>query len=113
MADEPVDPAEAKRRQRRTTLITIAVMVPWVIGWIWLMGLADYPKSFGFSLGHGKGALVVALFESYLLVERHHLWDLALFIWMWAPIAGGIGWWARKRIAGWTRPRISLFDDAS
>ena len=113
MADDLVDPAETKRRQRRTTLITIAAMVPWTIGWIWLMSEADYPKSFGFSLGHGKGALFVALFESYLLVERHHWWDLALFTWMWVPILGAIGWFVRKRIANWKRPRFSLFDDAS
>lgn len=113
MADDTVDPAEASRRQRRQVFIAFAVMVPWVIGWIWLMAKADYPESFGFSLGHGKGAMVVALFESYLLVERHQWWDLALFTWMWAPIVGGLGWYLRKRIAGWRRPRLSLFDDAS
>jgi hypothetical protein len=112
MMTDQVDPAAKSRAARKTTFLIIAIMVPWTVGWIMLMDRSGFPKSFGFDLGRGKGALIMAYIFSYLLVERHHWWDLALFTWMWGPVVGLAGWLARKRLSGWTRPRFSLFDEA-
>lgn len=58
--------------------------------WLWIE--TDYPDSFGLDLGSGKGAVLENWYYSYLLLQRHTLFDVATFVTMWAPVAGLILW---------------------
>jgi hypothetical protein len=113
LMDDPADATAKTRAGRMITIITVAALVLWSVAWIWLMAEADFPKSFGFTLGHGKGAVIEAFVFSYVLVERHRWWDIALFAWMWGPVLGGLGWVARKQLGKLAQTRFSLFDEAS
>jgi len=87
-------------------------MLPWLAGLLWLKSKTDFPDSFGHHNAlHGKAGVFDEYLHSNLLLHRPGFWEITLFVWMWAPVAG-CGLWIlgavlKDRIA----KRVRLFDD--
>lgn len=74
-------------------LKTLLVMLCYMPPMFWLWSKTDFPKSFGIRItAHGKGAVLEEWWYSYLLLERHHVWDILTFAYMWAPLIGFVGY---------------------
>lgn len=87
----------AKPSRWRQALKTIFFAVLYMVPLLWLWNKTDYPRSFGIHItAHGKAGLLENWWYSYLLLKRHHLWDIAAFAYMWAAVAAIVGWlgWA-------------------
>jgi hypothetical protein len=91
-------------RRNRGTIAFWAAVLAWGVGIAALSVLAKYPGSFGMRFGSGRAGLIETFLYSYLLVERHHWWDIALIAWMWGPLLG-LAAWAMRGL------RFSLFDE--
>lgn len=92
-------PQETGMAGWKKALLTIAVVLGYMIPLFVLWTKTGYPDSLGVHItAHGKAGLIENWYYSYLLVERHRALDDVAFAYMWAPIAGFIGWFAFKRL---------------
>ena len=98
-------------RQNLTIIVgTVAYMIP--LFWLW--DRDGYPDGLGVHItAHGKVGMIENWWYSYLLVERHQGLDIALFLYMWAPLLAVIGyfaWPALRKIRG---SNFSIYADDS
>ena len=110
----PADESKAKGGWRQNLLIIIGTL-GYMVPLFWLWSETEFPQGFGIHItAHGKGGLLEHWWYSYLLVQRAQPWDIVLFLYMWAPVAGFIGWLIWKWWNGREHKRLnlSLFDDA-
>jgi len=93
------DPAPEKPKGKwRQALLTIGGVIAYMIPLFWLWSSVGWPESFGITItAHGKAGLLENWYYSYLLVERPSLIDDVTYLYMWAPIAGLIGWFGWKQ----------------
>ena len=88
---------EKKQSRWRDALKTIVVVLLYLIPLFWLWSRTGYPDNLGVHItAHGKAGLLENWWYSYLLLERHQLWDIVTFAYMWTAVAAIIGWviWA-------------------
>jgi len=92
-------------------LKTIFCVLAYTFPLFWLWNRTGYPDSLGVHItAHGKCGLIEHWWYSYLLLERHRPWDVVLFVYTWAPVAGFIGWmiWSIRR-----EPADAIQDEAA
>ena len=96
-----LDGAPPPRRSLRRNLLLFAAVLAYIVPLFWLQGKAHYPDSFGLHLlAHGRGRLIEEYYDSYVLIERRHLWDVVLFLYMWAPAVAGLAWIGASLLPG-------------
>ncbi len=92
MDEDQVKKDTLKDRWRKAWPILLGAFV-YMIPLFWMWHKVDYPDSFGVHFHeHGKAGLLESWWYSYLLLERHRIWDVVTFIDMWSVIVGGV-WW--------------------
>jgi hypothetical protein len=95
---EDVEPeVDQARITRNHDFKWIAIVLFWMTGYFWLRGETDFPDSFAVRLPHGQAGVFEEYWYSYLLLERHQPWDIALFVWLWGT-AIAIFWYLRSRV---------------
>lgn len=79
----------------KMALLGTAYMIPLILLW----DRTDYPNSLGVHIAahDRKIELLEKWYYSYLLLERHHLIDVAMFFYMWLPFIGILVWSVWKR----------------
>jgi hypothetical protein len=100
---QPVD-KPAQRSWWKTMLAVGAYMIPL----FWLFSLTGFPESFGVPRCHGRGCEIEDWYQSYLFLERHQPLDIVTFLYMWAPVAWFIGWFAFRKFRG---TKLSFYAD--
>ena len=114
MEDEDTQSSTSKMdafaRNMTMLLGALAYLTPFLI----LESNLNYPDCFGVHLSHnGRAAVLEEWWYSYLLIQRHRFWDIVLFLYMWGPLLGLIGWQIWKWWKGRENKRLnlSIFDD--
>jgi len=84
---------ENKPSRWRQNLKVIVGTVTYMLPLFWLWNKDNYPDGFGVHItAHGKAGILESWWYSYLLVQRHHLWDIVLFVYMWAIVIAFAAW---------------------
>jgi hypothetical protein len=87
--------AEKKSRWREVwpvLLISLGYMIPLFRLW----SQTGVPDDLGVHItAHGKTGLLENWWYSYLLLQRHRLWDVGTFLCMWAAVVAVMGWIVR------------------
>jgi hypothetical protein len=96
-------PAPKGRRLKQ-----MGAAIAYVVPCFWLWSLIDYQDLIGarWTRSSGRGETLEEWYYSYLLLERHHVLDLITFVYMWAPLAGFVGWIAFRALR---RTKFSLY----
>lgn len=112
--------AYRKRKQVRETRIANVKLYGAIISYclvlLGLMIMSDYPHSFSMATPHGRGAWFGLIWDSPVLLSGHRPWDVALFAWLWVPVAIAacfIAWFAFAAFQYAFRrgSRFHFFDD--
>ncbi|WP_375380995.1 hypothetical protein [uncultured Sphingomonas sp.] len=88
---------EKKSGSWRKNLAIIFGTLVYMLPLFWLWQKTGYPESLGFRItARGKGGLIENWWYSYRLIERHNIWDVVAFVYMWAAVVGIVAWlvWA-------------------
>ena len=86
---------------------TIIGVGAYIIPLFWLQSKTGFPESFGIhETSHGKGRMLEDWYYSYVFLERHTFLDVVTFLYMWAPVAGFVGWLVLRKLRG---RKLSLY----
>ena len=96
MADETEAEVDQAKITRDHDLKWIFFVLLYGAGYLWLLGETDFPDSFGFKFDHGNTGVFKEYWYSYLLLQRHRPWDIALFAWLWGSALAFV-WYLRSR----------------
>jgi hypothetical protein len=106
------DPGQKPKGGWRGNLKIIVGTVAYMIPLFWLWSRDDYPDSLGIHItAHGKAGVIENWWYSYLLIERRHVLDIVLFLYMWAPLLAVIGYFAWPALRKLTAGNFSIHAD--
>jgi hypothetical protein len=109
MADQVADETTAKKSKWRENLRIVFVVVAYMVPLFWLWQRTGFPDALDVHItAHGKAGLFENWWYSYLLIERHRIWDLVTFAYMWAAVVAVVIWLERSFLADRRAKRLAM-----